>query len=70
LLPLFPLTYTVWVHPGQPAVFGAISDAFLRQRPVEQMGASPMPSSGYPIGDMLLGGWVAGYGLIQEPKQP
>jgi TonB family protein len=34
ILPLFPLRYTVWVVPGEPTVFEAMSEAFHQIRPV------------------------------------
>lgn len=41
LLPLFPLRYTIWVAPGEPSVFEALSEAFHLIRPVAEQPGHP-----------------------------
>ena len=45
LLPLFPLRYTVWVAPGEPTVFEALSEAFYLIRPVSEPMDNPVMQS-------------------------
>lgn len=60
IMPLFSLTYTVWVHPAQPAVFEAITDAFILAKPVEQLVITTTPSTGPSIAKTLLMIWLTG----------
>ena len=60
IMPLFPLTYTVWVHPAQPGVFEAITDAFILAKPDKQMVAATTPSASLSIAKSLMMIWLAG----------
>ncbi len=64
IMPLLPLTYTVWVHPAQPTVFEAITEAFILAKPIEQQIAETTSSTGLSITNYMIMIWLAGAAIL------